>query len=259
MAAPLSLPKVTLCAATSVNFEATVAALCASMAQVSFGDVILFTDAAPASVPAGIRIVAISNLSSVRAYSNFILRELAPHIRTDHCLIVQWDGFVLDSKQWDPEFLDFDYIGAPWPQFGDSHNVGNGGFSLRSTRLLNLCRAADFAVSHPEDIAIGRANRARLERDHGIRFADRAIAERFAFERTAPAGPTFGFHGVFNLIPVLGEERFWNLYRTLDERSAVGSDYRLLMRQVAAGSRSLRRRVRLLSDGLCTVRQFGAL
>jgi hypothetical protein len=248
--ARLKLPTVTLCAATSVNVEATVAAMRASMDQVDFGEALLFTDVATTKLPRGIRRIAISPLRSGRDYSEFLLGGLAEHVRSDHCLVVQWDGFVIDAVQWDPGFLDHDYIGAPWPQFRDGHDVGNGGFSLRSRRLLEACRSPAFRHAHPEDVAIGRLNRGMLERDHAIRFADRATAERFAFERTVSGSRTFGFHGVFNMIPLLGAERFWALYRTLDDRGTAIADYGLLMRQLGSGKNRSGRRLRLTIDRL---------
>lgn len=241
----LQLPSVTLCAATSVNLTATLAAIRGSMEQVAFGDVILFTEATTLAVPAGVRIVPILPIKSSRNYSEFMIEGIAAHVRTKHCLVIQWDGFVLDPAQWDPRFLDYDYVGAPWPQFKDGHDVGNGGFSLRSQRLLEACRAPNFVRSHPEDVAIGRINRDILERDHGIRFADRGTAERFSFERSTPSHGTFGFHGVFNMIPLLGPDRFWALYDTLDDRSAVTHDYALLMQQLGSGTNALARRARL--------------
>lgn len=249
MSARPSLPTVTLCAASSVNIDATVAALRASMEQADFAETILFTDAA-LGPGAGIRIVPISRLASGRDYSAFMLTGLAEHVRTDHCLVVQWDGFVIDGGRWDPAFLAFDYIGSPWPQFRDGHDVGNGGFSLRSRRLLEACRSSGFVSSHPEDVAIARMNRAYLEREHEIRFADRATAERFAFERTAPSGPTFGFHGVFNMIPLIGAARFWAIYRTLDDPRTVFVDYPLVMRQLGGSPNSLGRRTALTLDRL---------
>lgn len=233
MAERMNLPGVTLCAATSVNVAATLNALSASMDQILFEDAILFTDSDLMDAPEGLRFVPIPRLSSSRAYSHFVMTGLADHILTEHCLIVQWDGFVVDAGQWDPGFLDFDYIGAPWPQFTDGHDVGNGGFSLRSRRLLEACRNPAFAPSHPEDVAISRTNRARLELEHGIVFAPRETAERFAFERTAPVGPTFGFHGVFNMISMLGDEQFWRVYRNLDHRQLRPSDFWRLARQLA--------------------------
>jgi hypothetical protein len=244
----IELPTVTLCAATSVNVDATVAAISTSMDQILFADVVLFTDAASVELPEGGRIVHIRPLCSGRDYSEFMLRGLAEHIRTDHCLVVQWDGFILDARQWQNQFLEFDYIGARWPQFSDGKDVGNGGFSIRSRKLLDACRDPHFVFSHPEDVAIGRINRSYLEREHGIAFADGDTADRFAFERARPNGSTFGFHGAFNMVEILGEDRFWAIYETLDERSSILTDYQLLWRRAGPGSSGLRRRARLVLD-----------
>jgi hypothetical protein len=244
----LELPTVTLCAATSVNVDATLAAISASTDQVLFGDVALFTDAGGIKLPQNGRVVEIAPLRSGQAYSEFMLHRLAEHIRTDHCLVVQWDGFVVDAQQWQDRFLEFDYVGATWPQFSDGRNVGNGGFSLRSRKLLQACQDPRFVVSHPEDVAIGRINRHFLQREYGIAFADRDIAEQFAFERAAPSGPTFGFHGAFNMLEILGRERFWALYDTLDERSSALTDYRLLLGESGRGSSGLGRRARVIFD-----------
>src|SRR5688572_30053024 len=107
------LPSVTLCAAASVNVPATVAALRASIAQLEFAECLLFTDAEP-EVGGDIRLVRIPRLRSSLDYSEFMIRGLPKHIETEHCLVVQWDGFVINADRWDPGFLEFDYIGAPW-------------------------------------------------------------------------------------------------------------------------------------------------
>jgi hypothetical protein len=246
--ARLRLPTVTLCAAASVNVAATLAALRACLEQIEFAECLFFTDAEPADVPAEVRLVRIPPIRSALGYSQFLLGDFEGHVRSDHCLIVQWDGFVLDARRWDPGFLAYDYIGAPWPQFGDGRDVGNGGFSLRTKRLLIACRDPRFRFTHPEDVAICRLNRALLEGEHGIRFAERPVAERFAFERDKPPAATLGFHGIFNMIPSLGIDRFWEIYRSLDDRSSAYADYALLMRQL--GRRSSGRRARLTSDRL---------
>lgn len=223
-------------------------ALRACSNQINFAECLLFTDSnLPAPDP--IRVIPMASLASSRDYSHFLLNDLVRQIRTPHCLIVQWDGFVLDRLQWDPAYLDFDYIGAPWPQFGDGHDVGNGGFSLRSRRLLEACMDPEFVPGHPEDVAICRTNRAFLEEKHHIRFADVATARHFAFERTA-AARTFGFHGAFNLIEAIGADRFWELYLTLDDRSTVFTDLVPVLRQLGDGRDATRRRLRLLENYL---------
>jgi len=244
----LALPSVTLCAAASVNVEATIAALRFSLERADFAECLLFTDRADDPRDDRIRIIPIAKLQSAEAYSKFVLTELADHIRTEHCLITQWDGFVTDARAWQDKFLSYDYIGAPWPHFRDGRDVGNGGFSLRSKRLLLACRDPAFQVDHPEDIAICRLNRTLLEEEHGILFAPRDEAERFAFERSVPTGNTFGFHGIFNMVDIVGADRFWEIYRSLDDPRTAFVDYASLMRQLGGGKNATGRRLQMTLD-----------
>lgn len=246
----LALPSVTLCAVTSVNVLATVAALEVCLNQVEFAQSLLLTDSDFYSSHPALTVVRIPRIQSANAYSRFMLNDLADHIRSDHCLIVQWDGFILDALQWDPTFLEFDYIGAPWPQFNDCQNVGNGGFSLRSRRLVEACRDARFRRSAAEDVAICRVNRTFLEEEYGLHFADQPTAQRFAFERSTPTGPTFGFHGIFNMINAVGSEKFWELYAGLDDKTTAFFDYRSLMSQIGQGPNPSARRMGLTADRL---------
>lgn len=247
----LSLPTVTLCAAASVNVAATVRALRTCLSKADFADCLLLTDALVPSND-GIRVVTIPEIRSSKEYSDFMLRRLVDHVWTSHCLVVQWDGYILDAEAWDPVFLEHDYIGAPWPQFGDDWNVGNGGFSLRSRRLIEACRDSRFRHEHPEDLAICRTNRQLLEQEHGIRFAAQRIAERFSFERRMPQGPTFGFHGIFNMVPAIGVEAFWQTYRSLDDRSSAATDFGLILRQLGTGKHALKRRLQFVLENVGT-------
>jgi len=213
---PPTLTDVTLVAVTSVAIDPTINALRASMRQASFGEVLLLSDRIPpGGLDPAITWRQINRLQSRADYSRFMLRDLADHISTSHVLCVQWDGFVLRGSAWDPRFLDFDYIGAVWPQFDDGHNVGNGGFSLRSKRLLEACKGLPFEGFESEDIVIGRANRSRLEEEE-IRFAPASIASRFAYERAPPPGEEFGFHGSFNLVDHLPPKDALRIFRALE-------------------------------------------
>ena len=210
------LRDVTLVAVTSVALSATVAALHASMLQAEFGQILLLSDEPPPpNADPAIAWRRIDRLGSRVDYSRFMLRNLSQHLATNHALCVQWDGFVLDGSAWDPHFLDYDYIGAIWPQFRDGFNVGNGGFSLRSKRLLDACKNIPFDESQVEDVLIGRIYRPQLEQQ-GIRFAPEPMARRFAYERTAPTGREFGFHGAFNLVRLLTSAESLDLFRRLD-------------------------------------------
>jgi Protein of unknown function (DUF5672) len=245
----LGLPTVTLCAATSVNVAATVAAMDRCLAKARFADAVLFTDAQVAPNNPAIRVERIARLGSSEAYSRFMLAGLAGKISSDHCLVVQWDGFIIDSGAWDKAFLDCDYIGAPWPQFTDRLNVGNGGFSLRSRRLIEACADMQFSEGHPEDVLICRHKRAEFEAQ-GLRFASRELAERFAFERDRNALTSFGFHGAFNLIEAVGADAFWELYLGLDDPSTVYVDSVAIGSALRGGNRANWRRARLLVDHL---------
>jgi hypothetical protein len=247
----LALPDVTLCAVASVNVDATITAMVRSLALVDCARALLFTDADVPDLPAGIERIAIAPLRSTSAYSHFVLHRLADWIETSHGLIIQWDGFVTSPEAWEPAFLACDYVGAPWPQFADGHDVGNGGFSLRSRRLMLACREPCFRDDgSAEDLVIARVNRAMLEEQHGIVFAPRALASRFSRERDEAVLRTFGFHGVFNLPGVVGIDGFWDLYRSLDHRGTVRIDFWPLLRAVAAGPAGLPRALRMLWDWL---------
>lgn len=186
------------------------------MRQARFGQVLLLSDKPPSQNSRGeIEWRRIDRIASRRDYSRFMLQGLAGEIRTSHALCVQWDGFVLDGANWNPAFLDYDYIGAPWPHFKDGHNVGNGGFSLRSRRLLEACATLPFDGMQAEDIVISRLCRPSLE-GSGLRFAPESLARDFAYERTRRSGREFGFHGAFNLVDYLSANDALQLYRNLD-------------------------------------------
>ena len=243
----IALPQVTLCAATSVNVSATLRALEACLAQADFAACMLFTDVPVRPEHPGIQVVPIARLQSSAAYSDFILSRMVDHVETSHCLVAQWDGHVLDARKWRPEFLDYDYIGASWPQFDDGHDVGNGGFSLRSRTLMESCRHPLFRAGHPEDVAIGRTNRDWLE-EQGMRFAPRALADLFAAERNGDLNASFGYHGVFNAPRAMGVTAFWQVYCELDDRGTIRHDFGAIVNAVGAGVGGMRRRARMILD-----------
>ncbi|WP_338056709.1 DUF5672 family protein [Sphingobium lignivorans] len=243
----IALPEVTLCAVTSVNIAATIQSLERSLGEIDFGACKLFTNRPVSIDPRKITVVPISRLESSAAYSDFLLSGLADHVETSHCLVTQWDGHVIAPHLWRPEFLAYDYIGASWPQFDDGHDVGNGGFSLRSKRLMEACREPQFRKSHPEDIAIGRVNRTWLE-GKGMRFAPRALADLFAVERAGELGSSFGYHGVWHMPRAIGVEAFWSLYRGLDDRGTIKHDFARILGEVGRGAGGLPRAIRMILD-----------
>ena len=226
----LALPAVTMIAVTSVALPQTIRAMTLSLGHVHFGAAMLFSDRPPP--PAAVDEIVWIEIEPIRSresYSRFMLHDLRNHIATSHVLCVQWDGYVLNAQGWDPAFLEYDYVGAPWPHFPDRYSVGNGGFSLRSRRLLDACHALQIAET-PEDIAICRIHRTSLERDFAIRFAPEPLARRFAFERYAPTGCEFGFHGAFNLATLTDAETFGLLLDELEPGLLNRREHRELLR-----------------------------
>lgn len=137
-----------------------------------------------------------SYINSVQDYNSFILNDLWANIHTPHCLIVQLDGYPLNPKAWTNEFLEYDYIGAPWinfPEVPEKEWVGNGGFSLRSLKLLKACHEIGSDGKTLEDNFICIENRKLLE-SKGIKFAPVELAKRFSVENTYYDNQ-FGFHG----------------------------------------------------------------
>jgi hypothetical protein len=195
---------ITLCCIDCVNQPLAVRALRHSMSALPFAQTLLLTNDFH-DLP-DIRVERISALQSHAEYSHFVAKELVAHVHTSHVLLVQWDGYVFNPSAWTEEFLEYDYIGAPWGFHKDTHRVGNGGFSLRSKRLLEALRDPEIIETHPEDVAICRQYRPLLEQRHGIRFAPEAVAEQFSFESTTPQGVPFGFHALHNMWACLKPE-----------------------------------------------------
>ncbi len=209
----LSLPDVTLVAVSSVDLENTLLALTISSNEITFGDVKFLTSESIVTNNSNIKIELIPQLDW-RGYSKFILRDLHQFVSTSHCLVVQADGFVLNSVRWQDRFLDYDYIGAPWPMeltlnpgnllFNMAANqVGNGGFSLRSKKLLQETAKIDFdAIEFPcfhEDIIICHFLLDQMLAA-GIKFPQPQLAAQFSVESpNASFGQSpltsFGFHG----------------------------------------------------------------
>jgi tetratricopeptide (TPR) repeat protein len=178
----------------------------------------------------GVETKRIAPIKSRAAYSQFMLKQLADHIDTDYALVVQWDGFVIHDDAFADEFWNYDYIGARWPHVPGEFKVGNGGFSLRSKKLLNALRGDDivFREDENEDESICIHHRELLEKKYGIRFADERVADRFAFEISRPIGRTLGFHGVFNLWRVLSNDELVTFARTAPEAIAEGLSFSAL-------------------------------
>lgn len=133
----LQLPSVTLMCIDCVNANRAVKVLERCKEKADFGAVKLLTH-----IPIQYEHkVKIPPLNSLIAYSIFMLTKVHEFIDTDHVLIVQRDGWILNPESFNPEWLKLDFIG---PIFVQYDKVGSGGFSLRKKKLM-----VDVAESMP--------------------------------------------------------------------------------------------------------------
>jgi hypothetical protein len=217
----LHLPSVSLVSATGIDPRKNLRALEVSQVGIEFGEVVLLSRIVPSSVPSNIRFEKVMNESgSYDEFSRFILYELFRYINTEFALLVHNRATVLRPDSWTDEFLDYDYIGAPWrpgvhrTTCGKDVLVGNGGFSLRSQSLmkaptdLSLPFTDNGTGFFHEDGQLCVYHRDRLERN-GITFAPVELAAKFATEtwRDGAVSKPFGYHNTRSAKPFLFETR----------------------------------------------------
>lgn len=202
----MKLPQVTLLGIDCVNIERLQFAIKASQKNIQFGSVKLLSSL-PSEDP---NLVKIPHIKSIEEFSRFCIEELYKYVDTDYVLLVQYDGFVLNSDSWTDKFLEYDYIGAPisakesWKiiDLQQSFVVGNGGFSLRSKKFLEvsakLARENKITKFHPEDVSLCVWYKDLLEQEN-VTFAPVDIAMKFSVQEDyGQYNKPFGFHGLFN-------------------------------------------------------------
>jgi hypothetical protein len=152
--------------------------------------------------------VKVPNWPNKIEMGRFYYSEAAKAITSSHALLMEWDAGVRDPGMWDPAFLEYDYIGAPWPgrpyntwSPNDSATVGNGGFCLMSKRLIDYIFENRSRIPCTTDMDVARKYRPAFENALGAKWAPEEVAWRFAFECGPPdqaVKPSFGYHDVFN-------------------------------------------------------------
>jgi len=227
----IKLPNVTLISIdTTDNLSGTLKGVYTSMSGINFGAVKIITTKKQIEnnyslVDDGIVLEeSVVDIKNYNDYNHYVIHDLHNHVNTSHCLLVQPDGFVLFPEKWNNEWLKYDYIGAPWAYaedayidpFGNHHRVGNGGFSLRSKKFLEVptkvevpweTNNSDFywmpegVVNYHEDGNVCVHNR-HIFIEQGCKYAPVEVAVRFSQETRVPECDgiiPFGFH--YNLPP----------------------------------------------------------
>ncbi len=168
-----------------------------------------------------------------KEYSDYCF-HMSDYSDNDFVLIVQHDGFICNPKLWDDDFLKFDYLGAPFNNFAMSicsdqfmespcyNSVGNGGFSLRSKKLLNFMKFISNLprIREEEDIVLC-IQYYNLAKSMGIKFADKNLSHKFSYESDMKADrwitteyfdpiKQFGFHHISNKNKLLKDLKIRN-------------------------------------------------
>jgi hypothetical protein len=225
---------------TNKNYVPNINTLNFITKQIKFNDIIIFSNL---NFYENYNHIFIESVCNSIDYSGFVLYELYDLLinygitKDKHILIVQPDGFPVNINKWTNEFLNYDYIGAPWHFFNWflkdikilPPKVGNGGFSLRSMKLMKLCKTLSSCFTlknnryiindknielkkdiyknyikynwninkaveiHNEDIIISILNRNIIE-SNGFTFAPLELADRFSCESGNHFDKSFGFH-----------------------------------------------------------------
>lgn len=202
----LNLTNVTLvCFAIPGHYQASIKAIEYSIREINFFKSILFTDQLQKPIN-GIEQIKIPKFNNVYDWGEFVVFKLYKFIQSEFIILIHDDGFIVNPKAWNNNFLKYDYIGAPWPPiYRDKNNelvrVGNS-VSLRSKKILELpsqlqlewSLAAD--VKFHEDGFICLKHR-KILMQNKILFAPFDIACNFSREKTFKENKnikTFAFH-----------------------------------------------------------------
>jgi len=191
----LNLPQVTIILLTNRDFEGAKRALDKSCGFIEFG---------------GAKIIWDEKCDSIEKWNEKMIFDLPKYVDTSHALIIHQDGFVQAPYLWKDEWIQYDYIGAPWPLPKDDYSyrdeegnivrVGNS-VSLRSKKLMDLIatRPMEFHYgNNNEDGQICCWNRKWLE-SKGGKFAPLEVAIHFSKEYQLPENAglnTFVFHSL---------------------------------------------------------------
>lgn len=180
----LNLPEITLIALTGRAFGKHKKAVERSCRKINFG---------------AVKIVYDAKIKTIDDWNRKIVFELTNYVNTPYCLLIHADGYVVNPESWREEWLEYDFIGAPWPlptddfsyrdEEGNIVRVGNS-VSLRSKKLLDAPTKLGFEWKSyfgntNEDGFLTCHHRITLEKI-GCRFAPLEVAKYFSRETDIP-------------------------------------------------------------------------
>ncbi len=163
-----------------------------------------------------VKLIQLSSIKDIDTWNKAVIYELPDYVESDYMLFIHADGYILNPHLWSDLWLNYDYIGAPWPlptdnisyrdESGNIVRVGNS-VSLRSKKLMDLIATKpekefwaikDKYGNTNEDGFICSHNRNWLE-SKGCKFAPLEVAVHFSKEHEIPENQninSFAFHSI---------------------------------------------------------------
>lgn len=197
----IELSNVSILSINTHEPELSVRALQYSSREIKFKSKKILSDRIPNNISDDIEFIETPKFHTRFEYSDYVMNNLGDCIDSEFVLMIHDDGFVINPQLWLDEFLKYDYIGAPWPpHLTQVNRVGNGGFCIRSKKLIDFCKTIETEPSH-DDWIIGVIKNEYLK-EHGFTFAPIEVAMKFSLELEIPEcafdlTKTFGFHGKY--------------------------------------------------------------
>lgn len=193
----IKIPNCTLIAISGISYQTDehIKAIKHSCRGIEFGEV---------------KYIQLGHITDIDSWSKAAIYDLPKYVDTEFCLLIHANGYVVSPESWKDEWLNYDYIGAPWPipsndgftyvdDLGRVQRVGNG-VSLRSKKLLDLIATREWKSYfgfYNEDGFICCHNRGWLE-SKGCRFSPLEVAKWFSRELDIPENADvekpFAFH-----------------------------------------------------------------
>jgi len=205
----IKIPDVTLLAISSTEEEGSIKSLVKCCEQIEFGNVKFVSHKKPESMPDFITWEYCPQIKSFYDFDCYVFPNIGNHIQTSHMLMVQSHAWIIHAELWDDNWLQYDFIGSPWVErsefisfsTGEMVRVGNGGFSLRSKKILDLPQKLNLPVvsdrGYTSDDGLLNSYYRKIFLENGINYPDVHIASRFAFENIVSENidiVPFGFH-----------------------------------------------------------------
>ena len=210
----IKLPQVTLCALGSVRYKnAQQRALDYSSREIEFG---------------AVKNIIHPHCNDIDEWNKAIIYDLASYITTDFLMLIHPDGYIVNPSVWRDEWLNFDYIGVPWPMPSDDYSyraadgelirVGNS-VSLRSAKLVNLAPSLGLewkpfhGYSNEDGFICVNYRHEYLKA--GMKFAPIEVAKYFSREEDMPENADvekpFAFH-MHNNFPKRGRNAQYEVF-----------------------------------------------